>query len=176
MALSAAQFCIPTAGAVRVSVGLRACGEGSGATAAGGTEAFIEVPILDDGDIEPAREFLRVRLLPGLEAESLGGASVVDLAEFFEADSGEVLSYAAESSDPSLALVSVEEGILTVTPNDDGFEGFVTVIVTATDADGLTAQASFQVEALPAPRPFASGWRLGWLKGADAADREGGQP
>ena len=38
--------------------------EGAATFAAGGTEAFIEVPVLDDGEIEPAREFLRVRLLP----------------------------------------------------------------------------------------------------------------
>ena len=37
------------------------------------------------------------------------------------------------------------------------------------DADGLSVQASFAVEVLPAPRPFASGWRLGWLKSADAS-------
>ena len=63
----------------------------------------------------------------------------------------------------------MEGGVLAVTPNDDGLEGFVTITVAATDADGLFAQASFQVEVLPAPRPFASGWRLGWLKGAGAA-------
>ena len=93
----------------------------------------------------------------------------IDLAEFFEADGGEALSYAAESSDPSLASVSVEGGILIVTPNGEGLEGFVTATVTATDADGLTAQASFEVEVLPESRRFASGWRLGWLKGADAS-------
>ena len=106
----------------------------------------------------------------------MGGTTGIDLAEFFEADGDEALSYAAESSDPSLASVSVEGGVLAVTPNDKGLEGFVTITVMATDADGLTAQASFQVEVLPAPRRFASGWRLLWLKGADAADREGGQP
>ena len=119
-----------------------------------------------------------VRAVPGLEAESLGGAAGIDLAEFFGADGGEALSWAAESSDPSLASVSVAGGVLTVTPNDEGREGFVTVTVTATDADGLTAQASFEVEILPAPRRFASGWRLLWLKGAGAAaaaDASGGE-
>ena len=46
-------------------------------------------------------------------------------------------------------------GVLTVMPNDDGLEGFVTVTVAATDADGLSAEASFEVEVPPAPRPFA---------------------
>ena len=35
---------------------------GSGAVPAGETEAFIEVAVSDDGEIEPAREFLRVEL------------------------------------------------------------------------------------------------------------------
>ena len=55
--------------------------DGTVTLAAGETEAFIEVPVLDDGDVEPAREFLRVRLLPPA-AESdwvlgLAAASVV---------------------------------------------------------------------------------------------------
>ena len=54
---------------------------GTLALAAGETEAFIEVPILDDEDIEPAREFLRVRLLaPASEADwalGLATAAVV---------------------------------------------------------------------------------------------------
>ena len=55
--------------------------DGTLTLAAGETEAFIEVPILDDDDIEPAREFLRVRLLaPAAEADwalGLAAASVV---------------------------------------------------------------------------------------------------
>lgn len=46
-------------------------------------------------------------------------------------------------------------GVPPVMPNDDGLEGFVTVTVAATDADGLSAEASFKVEVPPAPRPFA---------------------
>ena len=55
--------------------------DGTLTLAAGETEAFIEVPILDDDDIEPAREFLRVRLLePATEADwalGLATAAVV---------------------------------------------------------------------------------------------------
>ena len=44
--------------------------DGTITLAAGETEAFIEVPVLDDEDIEPAREHLRVRLLaPATEAD-----------------------------------------------------------------------------------------------------------
>ena len=43
--------------------------------------------------------------------------------------------------------------------------------MTATDADGPTAEGSFVVEILPEMRPFASGWRLGWLTGDAAGDR-----
>ena len=55
--------------------------DGTLTLAAGETEAFIEVPVLDDEDIEPAREHLRVRLLaPASEADwalGLATAAVV---------------------------------------------------------------------------------------------------
>ena len=55
--------------------------DGTLTLATGETEAFIEVPILDDDDVEPAREFLQVRLLePATEADwalGLATASVV---------------------------------------------------------------------------------------------------
>ncbi len=119
-----------------------------------------------------------VRAVPGLEAESLGGAASLDLAEFFKADGGEELTWAAESSDASLASARVEGGVLRVLPNGDGLEGFVTVTVTATDADGLSAEAAFEVEVLPESRPFSRGWRLLWLTGASApaADASGELP
>ena len=66
----------------------------------------------------------------------------------------------------------MEGGVLRVLPNGDGLEGLVTVTVTATDADGLSAEASFMVEVLPEAHPFASGWRLLWLTGASAPGAE----
>ena len=118
-----------------------------------------------------------VRAVPGLEAESLGGAASLDLAEFFKADGGEELTWAAESSDASLASARVEGGVLRVLPNGEGLEGLVTVTITATDADGLAAEASFEVEVLPEARPFPRGWRLLWLTGgAPASGASGGLP
>ena len=53
--------------------------DGTLTLATGETEAFIEVPILDDDDVEPAREFLQVRLLePATEADwALGLATAL---------------------------------------------------------------------------------------------------
>ena len=112
-----------------------------------------------------------VRAVPGLEAESLGGAASLDLAEFFEADGGEELAWAAESSDASLASARVEGGVLRVLPNGEGLEGFVTVTVTATDADGLSAEASFEVEVLPESRPFSSRLAAALADGRERAGR-----
>ena len=54
--------------------------DGTLTLAAGETEAFIEVPILDDEDIEPAREHLRVRLLaPATEADWALGLATATL-------------------------------------------------------------------------------------------------
>ena len=57
--------------------------DGTITLAAGETEAFIEVPILDDDDIEPVREHLQVRLLaPEAEADwALGLATAAAIIQ-----------------------------------------------------------------------------------------------
>ena len=113
-----------------------------------------------------------VRAVPGQAVESLGGALALDLSEFLAADGGDVLSHSAESSDPALASVSVSGGVLSIEPNGEGLEGLVTVTVTATDSDGLTVEHRFTVAVAAAARPFARGWRLGWMAGAPAPAAE----
>ena len=113
-----------------------------------------------------------VRAVPGQAVESLGGALALDLSEFLAADGGEVLAYSAESSDPALASVSVSGGVLSIEPNGEGLEGLVTVTVTATDSDGLAVEHRFTVAVAAAARPFARGWRLGWMAGAPAPAAE----
>ena len=61
-----------------------------------------------------------------------------------------------------------------ITYTASGLPGGLRLDNSGTDAGGLSAQASFQVEVLPEARRFASGWRLLWLGGAAA--REGAQP
>ena len=88
--------------------------------------------------------------------EAQGDAIVLDLDEVFaDFDSAE-LTYAATSSDPALATVSIERSSLTITPADG--EGALTVTVTATDADGLTGTLVIQV-AVEQLRGLPS-WRL----------------
>ena len=107
-----------------------------------------------------------VRAVPGQAVESLGGALALDLSEFLAADGGGALAYSAESSDPALASVSVSGGVLSIEPNGEGLEGLLTVTVTATDGDGLAVEHRFTVAVSAAARPFARGWRLGWMAGA----------
>ena len=117
-----------------------------------------------------------VQAIPGQEAESLGEALSLALSEFFAADGGDALSYAAESSDPALASVAVSGGVLSIDPNGEGLEGFVMVRLTATDSDGLIVEQSFLVEVSPPSRRFGRGWRLGWLTGASAPAAEAAPP
>ena len=61
-----------------------AVAQGFLAFAAGETEAFIEVPVLDDEDIEPARERLLVELLPPspeMDAALVGSSALVEIQE-----------------------------------------------------------------------------------------------
>ena len=113
-----------------------------------------------------------VRAVPEQGVESLGGPLSLALSGFFAADGGDALSYAAESSDPALASVAVSGGVLSIEPNGEGLEGFVTVTLTATDTDGLVVEQSFLVEVSPPSRRFGSGWRLGWLLGTPSPSAE----
>ena len=81
----------------------------------------------------------------------------IDLAERFEAADGDVLSYAAQSSDPSVVQARIKDGTLILTAVG---EGRATVTVTATDAHGMSATLSFEVQAERAARSHWRGWRL----------------
>ncbi len=78
-------------------------------------------------------------------------------AHFGVVPGGEALSYAVESSDPSVASVRVEDGVLLVEADGDGV---ATVTVTATDAYGQTGTLTFTVRATLPMRGGLRGWRL----------------
>ena len=104
--------------------------------------------------------------IPQQGAKSLNGPMDLSLVGFFAADRDE-LTCSAESGEPQLAAVSVEGGRLRIEPNGAGESGRVTITVTATDSDGVSAAQRFTLEVSPPRRPFGRGWRLDWLAGAE---------
>ena len=86
-----------------------------------------------------------------------GDALRLPLAERFNAAPGEAFTYAAQSSDPSVASVRVEAGVLVVEAEGDGV---ATVTVTATDAHGQMGTLAFTVRATLPMRGGLRGWRL----------------
>ena len=65
--------------------------------------------------------------------------------------------------DPELATVTLDDGVLTVASNDDGFDADVQLTVTATDADGRTHARRFLLQIETAGRSFLRGWRKALL-------------
>ena len=98
------------------------------------------------------------RLVSG-ETELLSAdEAAVDLSDYIEAAADGARRYSATVDNPDLASVSLVGSILTVTANEDGEEGVVTVTATVTGETGQTETLQFEVTI--SPRPI-SGWR-GW--------------
>ena len=133
---------------------VRAVAETSGAAArvravAKGT-ATIEVSATDTEGLT-ARLAFSVRVpnrapsataaLPDVEVE-VGEATGAALGAHFADPDGDILAFAAESSHPAVATVSVSTNRFTVTAVS---KGAATVTVTATDPEGLKVAQSFRV-------------------------------
>ncbi len=72
-------------------------------------------------------------------------AVTVDLnGVFFDIDMGDTLTYTLDPGLGGLVSLTVEDGILSVTPNQDKF-GFTRIVLTATDAGGLSATVAVPV-------------------------------
>ena len=82
---------------------------------------------------------------------TMRGADVVriELVDLFPDAQGEHPAYAAESSDPALASVTVRDGVLTLVAGEPGGEGVVTITVTATGRDGSITTRTFSVTIRP---------------------------
>ena len=105
------------------------------------------------------------------ETELLGAERAgLDLADYLNAVAdGGALTYSATVDNPGLASVSLVGSILTVTANEDGEDGVVTVTATATDDAGETATLRFAVTISPRPPGSWRGWRSTLAAPADDA-------
>ena len=97
--------------------------------------------------------------------EADGGLLMFDRSDVFSSMLGGTLIYSATSSDPRLATVVVEGGVITVLPNDNGLEGVVLITVTATDRDGHSISVHFDLKIQPSQAPplLRRPWFRAWL-------------
>ena len=113
---------------------------------------------------------------PRAELATDGDAVRIDLSGLFAASDGGVLTYTARSGDAALATVSVDGAVLTVRSGADGSEGFVTITVTATDADGLSVTLELEAKIEFVPQGLMRGWRrlliIDALEDSAQVDRE----
>ncbi len=144
------------------------------ATDAGGLsgEARGVVSLLDVNEGPEAVGAMAPKVL-----EAYGAPAEEDLGQYFRDPDGDALSYAAVSSAPSVAAVSVAAGRLSIAPRAIGA---ATVTVTARDPDGLegTQTVSVTVEASRSERARALEAALtafGRSVGAEAVDAIGGR-
>ena len=89
----------------------------------------------------PNREPVAIGSIPGRSVEPRQ-AVTVDVSPFFDDPDGEVLSYAAASSNRGVATAAVAGATVTLT---GVAVGTASITVTATDPGGLTAQQRFSV-------------------------------
>ncbi len=81
------------------------------------------------------------------QAQPKGGDPVeFDLTALFSDVDNDELQYTAVSSDPATAAVSISGGVASVAPTQTGS---ATITFTASDSDGLTAEASFTLTVTP---------------------------
>ena len=101
--------------------------------------------------------------------------AALDLSDYFDAVAeGEALrykvpTYSATVDNPDLASVSVVGSILTVTANEGGEEGVVTVTATVADETGEVETLRFQVTISPRPLGGWRGWRATLATPTDGA-------
>ncbi len=99
----------------------------------------------------PNRAPVAVGTIEDLEVD-MDTIANVNVAEHFDDPDGDPLTYAAGSSSPARASVSVSGSVVTVR---GVLVGAATVTVTASDPEGLTARQSFAVK-IPQPGPAGS--------------------
>ncbi len=97
--------------------------------------------------VTPVNDGPTVAMALGDQAQPNGGAPVeIDLTTVFSDIDDADLQYAAASSDPATAAVSISGGVASVAPSK---VGSAVITFTASDSGGLTAEASFTLTVTP---------------------------
>ena len=145
---------------------------------AGGGSATVTVAAIGPDGRRGTRRFEVRALAP---PEAVGGISNLSVvagestrvaaSDKFRDPDGGPLAYAAESSDPAVASVSVDGGSVGVAGREPGA---ATVTLTATDPDGLSATLTFRVTVVErTASSYWGGWRSVLLKSPSSADGDG---
>ena len=124
-------------------------------TAIGGGKTAVTVTATDPGGRREMRHFSVTVLWPPEVVDSIPDLSLavgeriqIEVSDNFRDSDGGLLIYAAESSDPTVASVSVDGGAVGIAGREPGV---ATVTLTATDPDGLSATLTFRVTVLWPP-------------------------
>ena len=92
-----------------------------------------------------------IQEIPSVELTAGDGPTTLDLSEFFTDTEGNTLTYAlAADAESDVASAVVEEGILSITPNEEGTASFE---VTAADPSGLSITFIVNVSVVSPPPP-----------------------
>ena len=152
-------------------------------TALDDSDALADAPVVlthsasgaeyDELAANPVTVTIREDDLPRPRLEAGGDAAIIDLSVLFGATGDDGLTYAGQSSAPSLATVTIEGDELTITPNEDGNEGLVAVTATATDSGGGSMTLTFEVIVDGVVRSRLS-WRWALPNAADDAEQPAG--
>ena len=104
----------------------------------------------------PNRAPVVVEAIDPLTLTAGTSATTINMAAHFSDPNGDTLTYTAISADTRVAIVSVSNSILTLTPLA---EGTTTVMIMVRDTEGLTITRSLGVTVLPKPNtaPVAVG-------------------
>lgn len=153
-------------------------------TALDDSDALADAPVVlthsasgaeyDELAANPVTVTIREDDLPRPRLEAGGDAAIIDLSVLFGATGDDGLTYAGQSSAPSLATLTIEGDELTITPNEDGNEGLVAVAATATDSGGGSMTLTFEVIVDGVVRSRLSGWRWALPNAADDAEQPAG--
>ena len=106
-------------------------------------EFFVTV---SRGDVVNEPPVVRASMVEDKDLQ-VGGTTELDLSMYFvDPDEDDTLTYAAKSSNPAAATVSVSGDVLTITA---GSVGEADITITATDGEGESATATFMVTVTP---------------------------